>query len=88
MYVTLESFYEKDQSLLKYVLEVGMRRECILLQIVKLLFSLVSVLLKAGPNVATNLLCNLEEAIQRLWTSGSSSVKKRKRRERLDDRIS
>lgn len=48
----------------------------ILLQIVKLQFCLLSVFLRAAPKVATNLLCNLEQIIQALWTSVSSSIKK------------
>lgn len=63
MYVILESFYEKDQPILKYVLEKGKYMVGILLQIVKLQFCLLSLLLRAGPNVATNLLCNLEQII-------------------------
>lgn len=48
----------------------------ILLQIVKLQFYLLSVFLRTAPNVATNLLYNLEQIIQPLWTSVSSSIKK------------
>lgn len=52
----------------------------ILLQIVKLQFCLL-IFLRAGLNVDINFLCNLEQIVQPIWTSVSSSLQRKGERE-------